>query len=80
MVPMKCQRCDSSAIRVTATNNREPETTVRQRVCSDCGHAWFTVEVAVNPVVVGWCSRSQGTQSKPVLRVPVALAIGEGAV
>lgn len=80
MVPMKCQRCSSSAIRVTATNNRDDATTVRQRLCSDCGHGWFTVEVVVKEALVGWTARGQGVQSKPVLRVPVAMAIGDGAV
>jgi hypothetical protein len=81
MVPMKCQRCGSSAIRAVSTNNREADATIRKRMCSQCEHSWFTVEVPVSPVVVGWCSaKSNGGQSKPVLRVPVALAIGEGAV
>lgn len=76
---MQCQRCSSSAIRAVATNNRDTKVTVRKRQCVDCGHSWFTVELAVSPVVVGWSRRAKG-QSKPELRVPVELAVGEGAV
>ena len=80
MVPMKCPRCSSSAIRAVATNNQDPESTVRKRGCSDCGHVWYTVEVPVKEALVGWSRHDTGGQSKPVLRVPVSLAIGDGAV
>jgi len=62
-----------------ATNNRDAEVTVRKRACAGCGHAWFTVEVLVSPAVVGWSRKAKG-QSKPELRVPIEIAVGEGAV
>lgn len=80
MLPMKCPRCCSSAIRATATNNRDADKTVRQRSCADCGHTWFTVEVVVSPAVVGWTAKAEGLASKPVLRLPVDLTIGRDAI
>lgn len=44
-----------------------PGETVRQRLCPDCGHRWFTLEVIVPNTSVGW----DATQGKPVLREPV---------
>jgi len=41
---------------------------------------WFTVEVSVKSAMVGWERMGGAGQSKPVLRVPVDLAVGEGAV
>jgi len=76
---MQCPRCSSSDIKAMATNNRDAEVTVRKRACLECGHAWFTVEVLVSPAVVGWSRKTKG-QSKPELRVPVELAVGDGAV
>jgi transcriptional regulator NrdR family protein len=76
---MQCQRCSSSAIRAVATNNRDPKVTVRKRQCTDCGHAWFTAELSVSPIAVGWSRRAKG-QSKPELRIPVEIAVGSEAV
>ena len=79
MIPMQCPRCSSSDIKAMATNNRDAEVTVRKRGCNACGHVWFTVEVPVSPAVVGWGRRVKG-QSKPELRVPIEIAVGDGAV
>ena len=76
---MQCPRCSSGTIRAVATNNRDGAVTVRKRLCLDCNHAWFTVELPVSPAVVGWSSGARG-QSKPQLRVPIEIAVGEGAV
>lgn len=62
-----------------ATNSCEAEVTVRKRGCKACGHVWFTVELSVSPAIVGWGRRAKG-QSKPELRVPIELAVGQGAV
>lgn len=72
---MQCQKCSSSAIRAVATNNRHATETVRKRQCLDCGHVWFTVELPVSSMVVGWGRQVRG-QSKPELRVPVELTVG----
>jgi transcriptional regulator NrdR family protein len=80
MIPMQCQRCSSSMVRAVATNNKEPGVTVRKRQCADCGHVWFTVELPVSPAVVGWGRIDAKGQSKPVLRVPVEIAVGTEAV
>lgn len=73
MVPMKCPKCSSSALRVPITNNRLDDQVVRRRVCAECGHKWFTVEMAVPDYAVGW---SAAHLSKPVLRVPLELSTG----
>lgn len=73
MVPMNCPKCSSAALRVPITNNRLADQVVRRRVCADCGHKWFTVEVAVPDYAVGW---SAAHLSKPVLRVPLELSTG----
>lgn len=80
MIPMQCQRCSSGSVRAVATNSRDDAGIVRQRRCADCGHVWFTVEVPVKAAMVGWERMGGAGQSKPVLRVPVELAVGEGAV
>lgn len=48
-----------------------PDQTVRRRACVDCGHAWFTVEVAVPNDAVGWSALHQ---RRPVLRDAVTVA------
>jgi transcriptional regulator NrdR family protein len=78
MLPMQCPRCSSAEIRAVTTNGKEADVTTRKRRCLYCGHSWFTVEVPVHVAVIGW-SRETG-KSLPVLRVPVELAVGEGAV
>lgn len=73
MVPMICPRCRSKAVRVPITNNMLNDQVMRRRACADCGHKWFTVEVAVPDYAVGW---SAAHMSKPVLRVPMELSAG----
>ena len=73
MLPMKCPHCCSKNHRVPATNGQLDDQIVRKRVCGDCGHAWFTVEVEVPKYAVGW---SAGLQRKPVLRVPAEVTTG----
>jgi hypothetical protein len=77
---MDCPRCNSGNIRAAATNGANAEHVIRKRACTDCGHAWFTVELAVSPAVVGWGRIGPAGQSKPVLRVPVEIAVGSEAV
>lgn len=73
MLPMKCPKCSSSALRVPITNNRLADQVVRRRQCTECGHKWFTVELAVPDYAVGW---SVAHLHKPVLRVPLELSTG----
>lgn len=73
MLPMKCPRCSSAALRVPSTNNKLDDQVVRQRVCTDCGHKWYTVELMVPDYAVGWSTMHQ---HKPVLRVPLELSSG----
>jgi len=77
---MDCPKCKSGNIRAAATNGSNAEHVIRKRACANCGHAWFTVELAVNPVAIGWSRISQRGQAKPVLRVPVEIAVGSEAV
>lgn len=79
IIAMQCPKCSSSAIRASSTNNSDPTMVVRRRVCADCKHAWFTLELSVSKYLIGWARRSEG-QSKPVLRVPVELAVGKEAI
>ena len=79
IIAMQCPKCFSSAIRASSTNNSDPKMVVRRRVCADCGHAWFTLELSVSKYLIGWARKSEG-QSKPVLRVPVELAVGKEAI
>lgn len=67
---MRCPKCCSGAIRVPITNNQLDDQVVRKRVCLDCGHKWFTVEVSVPNYAVGW---SAAMLRKPVLRAPVTV-------
>jgi len=73
MVPMNCPQCSSNDHRVPVTNGQMADQIVRKRVCKDCGHIWFTVEVIVPKYAVGWAT---GLQRKPVLRVPVEVTTG----
>jgi transcriptional regulator NrdR family protein len=70
MMPMRCPKCCSGAIRVPITNNKLDDQVVRKRICADCGHKWFTVEVAVPDYAVGWSAEHL---RKPVLRAPVTV-------
>ncbi len=73
MLPMICPDCRSKNHRVPVTNGQMDDQIVRKRVCGDCGHVWFTVEVEVPKYAVGW---SSGLQRKPVLRVPAEVTTG----
>jgi hypothetical protein len=46
----------------------------------DCLHVWYTVELPVNLVAIGWARTPDTKKSVPVLRVPVELAVGSNAV
>ena len=71
--PMKCPKCSSSVLRAPRTNNMLDDQVVRRRACVDCGHKWYTVEIAVPDYAVGW---SVDHMHKPVLRVPLELSTG----
>ena len=67
---MNCPECGSKNNRTPVTNGHLPDEVVRKRVCGFCGHAWFTVEMAVPDYAIGWSDRHQ---HKPVLRTPLTL-------
>ena len=73
MLPMECPKCSSTTLRVPITNNRLADQVVRRRLCIECGHKWFTVEMTVPDYAVGW---SVAHLHKPVLRVPLELSTG----
>lgn len=73
MLPMECPQCRSSSNRTPITNGLLADQVVRKRVCLDCGHRWFTVEVMVPEYAVGWSALHK---NKPVLRVPMELVAG----
>lgn len=64
---MNCPRCSSDNHTTPHTNSKIPDHTVRQRLCQDCGHRWYTVEVVVPNTSIGWSA----AQRKPVLREAV---------
>ena len=64
---MKCPACGTARHSAPATNSRPVEQTVRQRLCIECGHRWYTVEVMVPNTSIGWDT----VLRKPVLRDPV---------
>lgn len=74
MLPMICPRCSSKRHCALATNSQMPEQTVRQRLCTDCAHRWYTVEVTVPNTAIGW-EAAQRAQSKPVLREAVRVEL-----
>jgi transcriptional regulator NrdR family protein len=67
---MNCPECGSKNNRTPVTNGHLPDQVVRKRVCGFCGHAWFTVEMAVPDYAIGWSDRHQ---HKPVLRTRLTL-------
>ena len=79
-IPMECPRCSSGEIRAIATNGKESDRVTRQRRCVNCRHVWYTVELPVSLVAVGWARTPDTGKSVPVLRVPVELAVGKDAV
>jgi hypothetical protein len=79
-IPMECPRCGSGEIRAIATNGKQPDKVTRQRRCVDCRHVWYTVELPVSLVAIGWARTPDTNKSVPVLRVPVELAVGTNAV
>jgi transcriptional regulator NrdR family protein len=70
---MICPHCSSKNHKVPVTNGQMNDQIVRKRLCNDCGHIWFTVEVIVPKYAIGW---SSGLQRKPVLRVPAEVTTG----
>lgn len=77
---MNCAKCGSTRIRAIATNGHEQDRVTRKRRCDSCDHVWYTVELTVSSAVVGWARVDVKGQSKPVLRVPVEIAVGKEAV
>jgi len=77
---MECQKCPCTVTRSVATNSRDRTQTIRKRECPACGHTWFTVELPVSEAHVTWRRLDRKGQSKPVLRVPVEIAVGSEAV
>lgn len=80
ILAMECPACSSGVNRAVSTNSRDPRASVRQRKCERCGHTWYTVEVVVNPVAVGWSRKESGGGCKPMLRVPLEIAVGKDAI
>ena len=77
---MDCPACGSGRILAVSTNGHEADRITRKRKCESCTHVWYTVELAVSSAVVGWARVDAKGQSKPMLRVPVELAVGSNAV
>lgn len=51
---MLCPACAGPKIRCLQTRQESAEATIRQRICRDCGHEWFTLEVDLPPGAVSW--------------------------
>jgi transcriptional regulator NrdR family protein len=77
---VNCPKCGSGRILAIATNGHEVDRVTRKRKCDSCKHVWYTIELPVHTAVVGWERFGAKGQSKPVLRVPVEIAVGTEAV
>jgi transcriptional regulator NrdR family protein len=42
---MNCPSCDTDKHRVLQTRQETSESTIRHRICRNCGHEFYTVEV-----------------------------------
>lgn len=51
---MNCARCGHAKHRVLQVRKGEPDTTLRQRICRECGYIWFTMEMEMPDGAVGW--------------------------
>ncbi|NBU93744.1 MAG: hypothetical protein EBS18_04230 [Actinobacteria bacterium] len=57
---MNCPNCNSSDLRVLATNSTPDNHVLRNRKCHECKLKIFTLEVCVEPEHVHWVSRKAG--------------------
>lgn len=62
---MHCPSCHSTALRILQSRRNAENTTsiIRQRVCQDCKHRWFTAEVPIPSYTVtqGSCGYFRST-------------------
>jgi transcriptional regulator NrdR family protein len=55
---MNCPACASEKHRVLQTRRDSPESIIRQRICRQCGHTWFSLEVDMPDGAIAWSHSS----------------------
>lgn len=55
---MNCPSCGSKYHRVMNTRQEGPESTIRQRICRDCAHCFYTLETDLPQGSVAWKNKS----------------------
>ena len=51
---MDCPACNNRSTRVLQTRRESPDSTIRQRICRNCGEEWFTLEIELPKNSVVW--------------------------
>jgi len=76
---MNCPKCNHGTVFVLQSNTTKPNHTTRQRVCNDCKHKWFTVELEIESWAVKWEKVNPDFRfgGKPTPYVPVSIVYGE---
>ena len=74
---MNCPKCNHDTVFVLQSNTMRPNHTTRQRVCNDCKHKWYTIELEIESWAVGWEKLNLRFGGKPTVRVPVSLFYGD---
>jgi len=55
---MNCPNCNSKYSRVMNTRQETVKTIVRQRICKDCAHLFYAVEIVLPCEAVRWENKS----------------------
>ena len=76
---MNCPKCNHGTVFVLQSNTTKPNHTTRQRVCNDCKHKWFTVELTIESWAVKWEKVNPDFRfgGKPTPCVPVSILYGD---
>lgn len=76
---MNCPKCNHGTVFVLQSNTTKPSHTTRQRVCDDCKHKWFTVELEIESWAVKWEKVNPNFRfgGKPTPYIPVSIVYGD---
>ena len=55
---MNCPNCNSKYSRVMNTRQETVKTIIRQRICKDCAHLFYAVEIVLPYEAVHWENKS----------------------
>ena len=77
---MRCPKCGAQDQKVPDTNSSDDQKTIRRRICKECGHAFFTVEVIVPDDSITWrrtvMKNSDRKKSAPILKEETNVWVG----